>query len=512
LRSYSLQGDEPFSVFHALGGLGTIVDRLQSGNNPPLYECVLHFWTLIFGVSEFWVRLPSLLFVAGGFYFFVRTLQTIGKSYVVIGTLLFFSSSYIHQFACEARSYGMLIFFTQLWFFQWLKMILEPNAKVVHLLMGLTLAIAMYTHFFAAWLGIAQFLFVLMSPAHRGHIRKYLYSWLFTLLAYLPYVGVLFFRWFESAAHGTWIQPVTNMGSLHDFVLWVCNNNATLYALVVTILYSSIGLIQDQFEKKWVWYVLFFSGLFFLGFALSIHLPMPYYWEFTSTIESFFFYSVFLISVFFLVVTRRLIANTQVLHSFFLVSFISITMFLCSIKIPMFIDRYLVFIAPFLYLILTHLYSLIWKKGGRFLVVFILFLMFLGSHRKVEERRAVRELTSTILACRNGKHEPVVLCPYFFDYNLMYYLDRDLFVRLGKSGISEQSFIEELNKENVWPVAGLKQVPDSILNTSLNVVYVNTSADFAFPHNGIEDYFNSSRSMLKHQDINGGFIVQVFRK
>jgi hypothetical protein len=56
--------DDTHSTYHAFGGVGDVVDSLRSDSHPPLYFMFLAVWMQIGGMSEVWLRLPSILFSA----------------------------------------------------------------------------------------------------------------------------------------------------------------------------------------------------------------------------------------------------------------------------------------------------------------------------------------------------------------------------------------------------------------------------------------------------------------
>ena len=62
LGTKSLWLDECASIITASLSVSEIVRNVPQGYSPPWYYLILHYWTKLFGISEFAVRFPSLIF------------------------------------------------------------------------------------------------------------------------------------------------------------------------------------------------------------------------------------------------------------------------------------------------------------------------------------------------------------------------------------------------------------------------------------------------------------------
>jgi len=124
LRLYNL-GNEPFwgdevlslDISTHFASVGQLLRYLQEVEvHPPFYYLLLHYWTTLFGVSEFSVRLPSVIFglatVILSYRFSWRLFYNKTAAYL---TALFVAVlPLLVEYGMEARPYGVYLFFALL--------------------------------------------------------------------------------------------------------------------------------------------------------------------------------------------------------------------------------------------------------------------------------------------------------------------------------------------------------------------------------------------------------------
>jgi len=170
--------------------------------NAPLYWILLHFWVKIFGISEFSLRFPSML------YSFLTTVivfllgnELFDKKTAILATLIICLSPFHLWYAQEARDYSMVLFFSVLSSYFFLLAIKENSLKG-WILFAIASLFGAYTNYFYIFLIIAQFLYILYATRLRAG-KAYL-SFLFVAGAFSFYVP-RFISKFLFVSKGFWV-------------------------------------------------------------------------------------------------------------------------------------------------------------------------------------------------------------------------------------------------------------------------------------------------------------------
>ena len=433
LTSQPISHDEPFTIYHAQFDLFYLIDYLKNYNNPPLFEILLHFWIKQFGISELSVRILPMLFSS----FSVLFIYKIGKTFfddktAIVSSLLFTFSILQIWYAHDCRVYSLFLLLTLISFYLFFSL-LKDGTLSTWKLVGFILSnvLLLYSHYFGAFVWLLEGLIVVLCFIRNKTILvTFIKVCIIGLVMFLPHVFVLYQRFSESAQRGTWLEIPSGLESLYNMI-WSFTNAPVVAVMSIVILaaclikfsMSSKKRIQNPFIKYVILWFLF----------------------------PFFF------------------------------------MFFVSYKVPMFLDRYLIFITPALYLLLAVGLSFLFeKKKLYYSASFILVGAFLfSSTLNPDKKRLVRDIVDYIKF--NKTSRTIVLgCSPEFITNFTYYYNPSYFQGINQD--SEYGMLEEqLKNENIYFIHRL----DSNLINSINefdkIIYIDAAADFSSPDNNIKN-------------------------
>jgi uncharacterized membrane protein len=378
-----LSNDEVFSIYHAQMDVLDLFKELSTGNNPPLFETILHFWIKLFGINENVVRIPSIIFSIVSTIFIYYTAKIVSNNNEksgLLASLLFTLSLFISTLQIETRAYSLMIMLVTINSYSFLKNIQTKSTNIWQLVWILTTVLGWYTHFFTIWIFIVQIIYTLLKFKSLP-IKKLIIGCIFIILLFSPYLGILIQRFSATENQGTWVEPA-KFDSIY-FVLWqFCNNP------IATI-------------------------LFFLGFC---------YFTYTAI--------------------KQKNANQNFISIWFWIPFLM--MFLLSLphkfSIPMFIERYVSFVAPAFFIgiaiFLVQTANELKKKSNyfKYLPLIFGFIMCLGLKNNTNTNifKEYSEIN------RDSMPKKTLIQPYYGAFSYLYYNDISNFKNFAPSKIYDQ--------------------------------------------------------------------------
>jgi hypothetical protein len=185
--------------------------------------------------------------------------------------------------------------------------------------------------------------------------------------------------------------------------------------------------------------------------------------------------------------------------------------FLVSTKVPMYLDRYVSFCLPFFYMSLGGLILLMGKKRfwlGAFLVM---SFFYITAHRVIPEKRQVRTLVNEMKRMGTDVNTVFVICPDYFDLNILYYWNQEKFRQWGEQNVSNEGMVNDLVNEQIWAVRDSIDLSSLLDNSALTkLVYLDASADFSIPGNGISEWLQKHFNKKTEQEIPEHFWLRSF--
>ena len=297
LGKTDLGGDESFTLYMALQSPSDIVRMLCKGDNPPLWELLLHFWVKVFGISEVAIRSLSLIFNV----LTIVPIYLLGEKFIhryvgIAASLFYCFSTFSIYLAHECRVYSLIGFATASSVFLFISCIHRPKT-FKFILLTITNLMLMYGHYLSVWVIVMEFFIALaIKPIRKKIWKPYLIHAASLILLFAPMFPVLFTRFFDSGINGTWIAKTTSPEVLYDFLWRMCNVPVTT-VLVIGILFSSfIILIINIVNKK---FALGNTGILTLLWTvpLLVSFVLSYFTGFFLDRYFYFLFPIFYLSV-----------------------------------------------------------------------------------------------------------------------------------------------------------------------------------------------------------------------
>lgn len=391
----SLAGDEPFSVYFAQMPLADILRHLKPGNNPPLYELLLHFWIKLFGISEIAVRIPSLIFSAGT----AVLLYKIGKDYfkTEVGLLaygIFLFNNYATYFSHEARVYALFGLLTAASFYFFLKILNEQDKWRTIIIYGAVNALLLYAHYFGIMvLGIEMLCFFILKPITKQSLVKFAVALGITFVLFAPYLPVVYTQFFKTKTDGTWLQAPQGWPTM-EYMFIQFSNTKTLARICI---------------------------------ALIAFATLLWFWKWKNTSES-----------------------TKVIWLWFVLPFM--LMFVVSYWVPMFHNRYLMhaFVGYSLLLSVAAFRVLPLPVAKYLIPIALLGSFFYKSNTNVDNARHTKEAVAKVQELRDDNTR-IVMYPKYRMFGYAYYFNKERFKNYDKE-YGYYNVIEGFHKENLYAI------------------------------------------------------------
>lgn len=275
-----LYNDEPFSVFFAQKSVSDIIRILSLGNNPPLFEIILHFWMKMFGISQFSVRFLPVIFscVTAVFIYFIG-FKHLNKKEIGLVSALIFTFAYQHFFyAQEARVYSFFVMLATMCLYLYLNILKNTEKKSNYVWLTICNLLLMYGHFFGLFIVFMEFISTYLFKSNRKKIgKKMLIVFGLTILLYLPYVSVFIYRFITSAVEKTWVES-SQLSDYFDVILNTYGGNVPAVILLITLF---LGIFY-QWKKRpmdtkliALWFLIPYTIMFLASFEkLPYNIPM----------------------------------------------------------------------------------------------------------------------------------------------------------------------------------------------------------------------------------------------
>lgn len=270
--------DEIISVESASLDFGHIKHVSEWDNNPPFYYYCLSVWIKLFNDTEFYVRFLSVLFssFSGGILFLLAN-KHFNKTTAIVVSLIYLSSNIVFFYSHEARAYSLVVLLSLISSSLYLNFKQNSSLKIA-LLLGIVNFLLIYTHYIS---GIVIFFQVLLIFIYFEKKQAALFSYSIGVIVFLTLIRFtkkqfLLILNFNDSEKTFWLQK-----SSIKYLNEVASNflfHKTMIVPFILIIILGIFLIFNKKIKKSYFVVTYVTlvgiGSIFILFFLGKMTPI----------------------------------------------------------------------------------------------------------------------------------------------------------------------------------------------------------------------------------------------
>ena len=248
-------------------------DFIQQGVMPDSHpigvQLFLWGWVKLFGMSEFWVKLPFALMGIGSIYLiYLIGRQWFNRKVGLLSAAFFAVSQFTVFYSQLARPYSAGLFFVLLMAYYWHKIVFEDKKPKFGIYVGFALsawACSMIQYFSIAQAGLIFLTGLFFLPKERR--KAYWLSGIAAVVLFAPTLPIFYQQLFVSGSIGGWLSAPKST-FLTDFLQYTMNYSM-LFMFAVGIIILLPLLLGNRAKRsnplRWAgiaWFVIIFAIAF----------------------------------------------------------------------------------------------------------------------------------------------------------------------------------------------------------------------------------------------------------
>lgn len=491
----AMSRDEPFTLYFSQLSIHQFVPIILDTNNPPTFEILLHFWSYIFGEDAGALRwLPTLIMSLGAIPLFLIGKRIDGNLGAVSVSALYLGSSLLMNFSHLDRAYCVLVAGSLFMIYYYLK-VYEDEHLIYQVLWVIAVLITCSSHYFG-WLMVATqwSIMLLVADLRKKILRRITLSTAFVFLCYLPLGVFLVDRFITTQQEVSSIQAPLDIQIFNHLLNQFLNDHSVTLTLTLVGLFFTIRLLIKR---------AFFAG--FAGLLLCMVL--------LSTRAELLFsehplLNVALVSALIfssIGITLHLIRGNLSVYEKAIALWAIIPLigtYFISMKMPIFIDRYLCFSIPALLLSAITLLKWFEVRAIQFVALAVLMALYIFNIEYTPSYNVDNRDTIYAFQDYHSRSNLSIVGPGYQDVDFTYYFDNSIFYN-GKEHMRDTAGIKLVNEQGYTRFKeGLRRelLRNRILishdssnlqidtSTVRSVAYYDGNTKLAYPHNGIIEF------------------------